>query len=41
VWDEHEAMFNAIVAGDAVAAERLALGHIKNAALWVLNTLSS
>jgi DNA-binding GntR family transcriptional regulator len=39
VWDEHEAIFKAVAAGDAVTAEKLASRHIKDAATRVLNTL--
>jgi len=31
IWDQHEAILNAVIAGDAAAAERLAREHISHA----------
>jgi len=39
VWEEHEAIVQAILAGDEAAAERLSLRHIRDAALRVLQSL--
>ena len=39
IWDQHEALLNAVVAGDGKAAERLARQHIEQAANFMLARL--
>ena len=39
IWDQHEALLKAVVAGDAKAAERLARQHIEQAASFMLARL--
>jgi DNA-binding GntR family transcriptional regulator len=41
IWDQHEAMLDAVMAGDGAAAEALARQHIAHAAAVMLNRLRS
>ncbi len=40
IWNQHEAILQAVAMGDAVLAERLAREHIEHAASGVLNNLN-
>lgn len=39
IWDEHEALLRAVMAGDGAAAERLARQHIEQAAAFMIERL--
>lgn len=39
IWDQHEALLNAVVAGDGEGAERLARRHILDAADFMIHSL--
>ena len=39
IWDEHEAMINLVVAGDAVKAEEAARRHLEQAANFMIERL--
>ncbi len=41
LWDQHEAMLNAVMAGDGASAEALARQHITQAAAIMINRLRS
>ncbi len=41
IWDQHEAMLDAVVAGQAAEVEKLARQHITQAADFMINRLSS
>ncbi len=41
IWDQHEALLGAVVAGDAVKAEKLARQHIAQAADFMIKRLGS
>ena len=39
IWDQHEALLHAVIAGDAAAAETLARQHITQAADFMIERL--
>jgi len=41
IWDQHEAMLDAVMAGDGAAAEALARQHIDQAAAVMIGRLRS
>ncbi len=41
VWDQHEALLDAVVAGDGARAERLARKHILDAADFMIKRLQA
>jgi DNA-binding GntR family transcriptional regulator len=41
IWDQHEALLEALIAGDAKKAEKLARQHIEQAADFMINRLAS
>lgn len=41
IWDQHEALLGAVIAGDAKTAEKLARQHIEQAADFMIKRLGS
>lgn len=41
IWDQHEAILQAVIRGDAVEAERLAREHIEHASVGVLGNMKA
>jgi DNA-binding GntR family transcriptional regulator len=39
IWDQHEALLEAVIAGDGARAERLARRHIEQAADFMIERL--